>query len=389
MGDRLGHERLLTIRAVVVRGHPRVGAGIPAFARARRQAVLMRRHRDVLLPPMGVIQIDIGSGIGRYCPSRLVIRALYERRPLRQPCGQSRRTSEESDLGAADQHAALLQPQHLAVGVGNTTHVNGVLPVARPLHHRYIAQHQLGERPHLDGRLCGAARAALLDRTVSQRHHRLIGIVAFYGQRRTCRAVLQVRRPGVAAQVDGDLRSELLIPRVDAHVLRPVLRQQDRAFPRLAGEDIVHRLLNAVELLHAHQQHVARVAAFAHAVGVRVLVLQHLHLRQLRRAHLLQYGVFPACCILAVERVSLRQQLARRQPGSLNADRLERTVLQLRLAVLDHGQLIDGDVVAFDDQRARAGRLILAQVEDPCRANLPTAVFQCELTCHRVVAPQR
>ena len=355
LGDRLGHERLITIRAVVVRVHVLVGAGISAFALARRQCVAVRHHRDVLLRKIGVIQVDIGIGIGRYRPTLLVISALHERRPLRQPGGQSQGITEESDLGAADQHTALLQPQHLAAG--STIHINGVLHPAAvvALHHRYIAQHQLGVRPYHDGRLCGVARAALLDRAVLHRHHRLIGVAASDGQHRVRRAVRQVRRPGVAAQVNGDLRGERLIFRVDGHVLRPVLRQQDRAFPRLAGQDVVHRILNAVELLHSHQQHVALVAAFAHAVFIRMRMGQHLHVLQLGLAHLLQYGV-RAVPVLAVERIPLRQQRTHRHlcgGRAVNGDFPERAVRQLRLAVVINHQRPNCHIVIRYSQRTR------------------------------------
>ena len=364
LGDRLGHERLITIRAVVVRVHVLVGAGISAFALARRQCVAVRHHRDVLLRKIGVIQVDIGIGIGRYRPTLLVISALHERRPLRQPGGQSQGITEESDLGAADQHTALLQPQHLAAG--STIHINGVLHPAAvvALHHRYIAQHQLGVRPYHDGRLCGVARAALLDRAVLHRHHRLIGVAASDGQHRVRRAVRQVRRPGVAAQVNGDLRGERLIFRVDGHVLRPVLRQQDRAFPRLAGQDVVHRILNAVELLHSHQQHVALVAAFAHAVFIRMRMGQHLHVLQLGLAHLLQYGVFPACCILAVERVPLRQQRTHRHlrgGRAVNGDFPKRAVRQLRLAVVINHQRPNCHIVIRYSQRTRRIKVHVAE----------------------------
>ena len=371
MGDRLGHERLITIRAVVVRVHVLVGAGVSAFALARRQCVAVRHHRDVLLRKIGVIQVDIGIGIGRYRPTLLVISALHERRPLRQPGGQSQGITEESDLGAADQHTALLQPQHLAAG--STIHINGVLHPAAvvALHHRYIAQHQLGVRPYHDGRLCGVARSALLDRTVLHRHHRLIGVAASDGQHRVRRAVRQVRRPGVAAQVNGDLRGERLIFRVDGHVLRPVLRQQDRAFPRLAGQDVVHRILNAVELLHAHQQHVALVAAFAHAVFIRMRMGQHLHVLQLGLAHLLQYGV-RAVLVLAVERVPLRQQRTYCQVGAvfcIDFDLLERTVLQLGAVAIVNDQAIHRHIIVGDTQRTgrRRRSAVLAQIHIPQR----------------------
>ena len=185
-------------------------------------------------------------------------------------------------------------------------------------------------------------------------HKRTASSAALTGdeQHRACRAVRQVRRPGVAAQVDGDLR----VLRVDAHVLRPVLRQQDRAFPRLAGQDVVHRILNAVELLHAHQQHVARVAAFAHAVFIRMRMGQHLHVLQLGLAHLLQYGVFPACCILAVERVPLRQQRTHRHlrgGRAVNGDFPERAVRQLRLAVVINHQHPNCHIVIRYSQRTR------------------------------------
>ena len=384
LGDRLGHERLITIRAVVVRVHVLVGAGVSAFARAFHQRVLMRRHNDVVWAITGVtgIQVDIlNRGIGRRRPRALVIRALYERRSLRQPCTQRIVVRARE---TADQHIAHRHLQRLVAVVA--AHIDGVLAAASSPHHRYyryvLAQYQRTMGLRLDGRRGGVARAALLDRAVLQRHHRLMHIrtassAALTGdeQHRACRAVRQVRRPGVAAQVDGDLR----VLRVDAHVLRPVLRQQDRAFLRLALEDGVHRRLNAAELLRAVQQHVALVAAFAHAVGVLVRVRQHLHVRQLGRAHLLQYGVFPACCILAVERVPLRQQRTHRHlrgGRAVNGDFPERAVRQLRLAVVINHQRPNCHIVIRYSQRTRrlkphvaeAHLGYIALAHDRCRA---------------------
>ena len=356
---RHGHERLLAVWAVV-RGHARVGAGIPARALTFHQRVLMRRHHQVIPAQIRVVQVGILRrvfGCRRF--GVLIVIALDKRSPLRQPVGQrDRRGVRIESPDTADQYIALRQQQRvLAVAF---TYIDSGAVVQRAgepvYHHHVLAQHQLTVGLRLDGRAGAAAFAALHDRAVSQRHHRLIEVMAVHGQRCVFLAVRHIRRPGVAAQVDGDLRGERLIARVDGHVLRPVLRQQDRAFPRLAGQDMVHRLLNAVELLHAHQQHVARVAASAHAVGVRVLVLQHLHVLQLGRAHLLQYGVFPACCILAVERVSLRQQRARRQLGAvlcIDFDLLERTMLQLRLADGVNAQNIHRHVIVRDLQRTR------------------------------------
>ena len=359
---RLGHERLLALVAVVacLLTHIRVGAGVSAFARAFHQRVLMRRHNDVLFADIGVtvIQVDILNGIiGRRRPRALIILALYERRSLRQPCTQ--RTAVRA-RETADQHIAHRHLQRLVAVVA--AHIDGVLAAASSPHHRYyryvLAQHQRTMGLRLDGRRGGVARAALLDRAVLHRHHRLMLVrtassAALTGdeQHRACLAVLQVRRPGVAAQVDGDLR----VLRVDAHVLRPVLRQQDRAFPRLAGQDVVHRILNAVELLHAHQQHVALVAAFAHAVGVLVRVRQHLHVLQLGRAHLLQYGV-RAVPVLAVERVPLRQQRTHRHlrgGRAVNGDFPERAVRQLRLAVVINHQRPNCHIVIRYSQRTR------------------------------------
>ena len=200
-------------------------------------------------------------------------------------------------------------------------------------------------------------------------HKRTASSAALTGdeQHRACRAVRQVRRPGVAAQVDGDLR----VLRVDAHVLRPVLRQQDRAFPRLAGQDVVHRILNAVELLHAHQQHVARVAAFAHAVFIRMRMGQHLHVLQLGLAHLLQYGV-RAVPVLAVERIPLRQQRTYCQVGAvfcIDFDLLERTVLQLGAVAIVNDQAIHRHIIVGDTQRTgrRRRSAVLAQIHIPQR----------------------
>ena len=192
-------------------------------------------------------------------------------------------------------------------------------------------------------------------------HKRTASSAALTGdeQHRACRAVRQVRRPGVAAQVDGDLR----VLRVDAHVLRPVLRQQDRAFPRLAGQDVVHRILNAVELLHAHQQHVARVAAFAHAVFIRMRMGQHLHVLQLGLAHLLQYGV-RAVPVLAVERIPLRQQRTHRHlrgGRAVNGDFPERAVRQLRLAVVINHQRPNCHIVIRYSQRTRRIKVHVAE----------------------------
>ena len=196
-------------------------------------------------------------------------------------------------------------------------------------------------------------------------HKRTASSAALTGdeQHRACRAVRQVRRPGVAAQVDGDLR----VLRVDAHVLRPVLRQQDRAFPRLAGQDVVHRILNAVELLHAHQQHVARVAAFAHAVFIRMRMGQHLHVLQLGRAHLLQYGV-RAVPVLAVERIPLRQQRTHRHlcgGRAVNGDFPERAVRQLRLAVVINHQRPNCHIVIRYSQRTRRLKPHVAEAHLP------------------------
>ena len=368
LGDRLGHERLITIRAVVVRVHVLVGAGVSAFARAFHQRVLMRRHNDVVWAIAGipVIQVDILDGsIGRRRPGVLVIRALYERRSLRQPCTQRIVVRARE---TADQHIAHRHLQRLVAVVA--AHIHGVLAAASSPHHRYhryvLAQHQRTMGLRLDGRRGGVARAALLDRAVLQRHHRLMhkrtaSAAALTGdeQHRACLAVPQVRRPGVAAQVDGDLR----VLRVDAHVLRPVLRQQDRAFPRPALEDSVHRILNAVELLHAHQQHVARVAAFAHAVGVLVRVRQHLHVLQLGLAHLLQYGV-RAVPVLAVERIPLRQQRTHRHLcGSriVIGDPSERAVRQLRLAVVINHQRPNCHIVIRYSQRTRRIKVHVAE----------------------------
>ena len=383
---RLGHERLLALVAVVacLLTHIRVGAGVSAFARALHQRVLMRRHNDVVWAIAGipVIQVDILDGsIGRRRPGVLVIRALYERRSLRQPCTQ--RTAVRA-RETADQHTAHRHLQRLVAVVA--AHIDGVLAAASSPHHRYhryvLAQYQRTMGLRLDGRRGGVARAALLDRAVLQRHHRLMHIrtassAALTGdeQHRACLAVLQVRRPGVAAQVDGDLR----VLRVDAHVLRPVLRQQDRAFPRLALEDSVHRRLNAAELLRAVQQHVALVAAIAHAVFIRMRMGQHLHVLQLGLAHLLQYGVFPACCILAVERVPLRQQRTHRHlrgGRAVNGDFPERAVRQLRLAVVINHQRPNCHIVIRYSQRTRRIKVHVAEAHlgyialahDRCRA---------------------
>ena len=337
-----------------------MGAGVSAFARAFHQRVLMRRHNDIVWAITGAtgIHVDIRNrGIGRRRPRALVIRALYERRSLRQPCTQRIVVRARE---TADQHIAHRHLQRLVAVVA--AHIHGVLAAASSPHHRYhryvLAQHQRTMGLRLDGRRGGVARAALLDRAVLQRHHRLMhkrtaSAAALTGdeQHRACLAVPQVRRPGVAAQVDGDLR----VLRVDAHVLRPVLRQQDRAFPRPALEDSVHRILNAVELLHAHQQHVARVAAFAHAVGVLVRVRQHLHVLQLGLAHLLQYGV-RAVPVLAVERIPLRQQRTHRHLcGSriVIGDPSERAVRQLRLAVVINHQRPNCHIVIRYSQRTR------------------------------------
>ena len=357
---RLGHERLITIRAVVVRVHVLVGAGVSAFARAFHQRVLMRRHNDVVWAITGAtgIHVDIRNrGIGRRRPGALVIRALYERRSLRQPCTQRIVVRARE---TADQHIAHRHLQRLVAVVA--AHIHGVLAAASSPHHRYhryvLAQHQRTMGLRLDGRRGGVARAALLDRAVLHRHHRLMHIrtasaAALTGdeQHRACLAVRQVRRPGVAAQVDGDLR----VLRVDAHVLRPVLRQQDRAFLRLALEDGVHRRLNAAELLRAVQQHVALVAAIAHAVFIRMRMGQHLHVLQLGRAHLLQYGV-RAVPVLAVERIPLRQQRTHRHlrgGRAVNGDFPERAVRQLRLAVVINHQRPNCHIVAHDTQRTR------------------------------------
>ena len=372
LGDRLGHERLITIRAVVVRVHVRVGAGVSAFARAFHQRVLMRRHNDVVWAIAGipVIQVDILDGsIGRRHPRALVIRALYERRSLRQPYTQ--RTAVRA-RETADQHIAHRHLQRLVAVVA--AHIHGVLAAASSPHHRYyryvLAQYQRTMGLRLDGRRGGVARAALLDRAVLQRHHRLMLVrtassAALTGdeQHRACLAVRQVRRPGVAAQVDGDLR----VLRVDAHVLRPVLRQQDRAFPHLAGQNVVHRILNAVELLHAHQQHVARVAAFAHAVFIRMRMGQHLHVLQLGLAHLLQYGV-RAVLVLAVERIPLRQQRTHRHlcgGRAVNGDFPERAVRQLRLAVVINHQRPNCHIVIRYSQRTRRIKPHVAEAHLP------------------------
>ena len=375
---RLGHERLLALVAVVacLLTHIRVGAGVSAFARAFHQRVLMRRHNDVVWAITGAtgIHVDIRNrGIGRRRPRALVIRALYERRSLRQPCTQRIVVRARE---TADQHIAHRHLQRLVAVVA--AHIHGVLAAASSPHHRYyryvLAQYQRTMGLRLDGRRGGVARAALLDRAVLQRHHRLMLVrtassAALTGdeQHRACLAVRQVRRPGVAAQVDGDLR----VLRVDAHVLRPVLRQQDRAFPRLALEDSVHRRLNAAELLRAVQQHVALVAAFAHAVGVLVRVRQHLHVLQLGRAHLLQYGV-RAVPVLAVERVPLRQQRTYCQVGAvfcIDFDLLERTVLQLGAVVIVNDQAIHRHIIVGDTQRTgrRRRSAVLAQIHIPQR----------------------
>ena len=339
----------------------------------------MRRHNDVLFADIGVtvIQVDILNGIiGRRRPRALAIRALYERRSLRQPCAQGTIPTPHK---TADQHIAHRHLQRLVAEV--VSHIHGVLlrAAAVALHHRYIlAQHQRAVRLRLDGRRGGVARAALLDRAVLHRHHRLIGVAASDGQHRVRRAVRQVRRPGVAAQVNGDLRGERLIFRVDGHVLRPVLRQQDRAFPRLAGQDSVHRILNAVELLHAHQQHVALVAAIAHAVFIRMRMGQHLHVLQLGLAHLLQYGV-RAVPVLAVERIPLRQQRTHRHlrgGRAVNGDFPERAVRQLRLAVVINHQRPNCHIVIRYSQRTRrlkphvaeAHLGYIALAHDRCRA---------------------
>ena len=376
LGDRLGHERLITIRAVVVRVHVLVGAGVPAVALASRQAMLMRRHNDVLFADIGVtvIQVDILNGIiGRRRPRALAIRALYERRSLRQPCTQRIVVRARE---TADQHIAHRHLQRLVAVVA--AHIHGVLAAASSPHHRYyryvLAQYQRTMGLRLDGRRGGVARAALLDRAVLQRHHRLMLVrtassAALTGdeQHRACLAVRQVRRPGVAAQVDGDLR----VLRVDAHVLRPVLRQQDRARRCLAGQDSVHRRLNGAELLRAVQQHVALVAAFAHAVGVLVRVRQHLHVLQLGLAHLLQYGV-RAVLVLAVERVPLRQQRTYCQVGAvfcIDFDLLERTVLQLGAVAIVNDQAIHRHIIVGDTQRTgrRRRSAVLAQIHIPQR----------------------
>ena len=357
---RLGHERLLALVAVVacLLTHIRVGAGVSAFARALHQRVLMRRHNDVVWAIAGipVIQVDILDGsIGRRRPGVLVIRALYERRSLRQPYTQRIVVRARE---TADQHIAQRHLQRLVAVVA--AHIHGVLAAASSPHHRYhryvLAQHQRTMGLRLDGRRGGVARAALLDRAVLQRHHRLMLVrtassAALTGdeQHRACLAVPQVRRPGVAAQVDGDLR----VLRVDAHVLHPVLRQQDRAFPRLALEDGVHRRLNGVELLRAVQQHVALVAAIAHAVFIRMRMGQHLHVLQLGRAHLLQYGV-RAVPVLAVERIPLRQQRTYCQVGAvfcIDFDLLERTVLQLGAVAIVNDQAIHRHIIVGDTQR--------------------------------------
>ena len=196
-------------------------------------------------------------------------------------------------------------------------------------------------------------------------HKRTASSAALTGdeQHRACRAVRQVRRPGVAAQVDGDLR----VLRVDAHVLRPVLRQQDRARRCLAGQDVVHRILNAVELLHAHQQHVALVAAFAHAVFIRMRMGQHLHVLQLGLAHLLQYGV-RAVPVLAVERIPLRQQRTHRHlcgGRAVNGDFPERAVRQLRLAVVINHQRPNCHIVIRYSQRTRRLKPHVAEAHLP------------------------
>ena len=371
---RLGHERLLALVAVVacLLTHIRVGAGVSAFARALHQRVLMRRHNDVVWAIAGipVIQVDILDGsIGRRRPGVLVIRALYERRSLRQPCTQRIVVRARE---TADQHIAHRHLQRLVAVVA--AHIHGVLAAASSPHHRYhryvLAQHQRTMELRLDGRRGGVARAALLDRAVLQRHHRLMLVrtassAALTGdeQHRACRAVRQVRRPGVAAQVDGDLR----VLRVDAHVLRPVLRQQDRAFLRLALEDGVHRRLNGAELLRAVQQHVALVAAFAHAVGVLVRVRQHLHVLQLGLAHLLQYGV-RAVPVLAVERIPLRQQRTHRHlcgGRAVNGDFPERAVRQLRLAVVINHQRPNCHIVIRYSQRTRRLKPHVAEAHLP------------------------
>ena len=371
---RLGHERLLALVAVVacLLTHIRVGAGVSAFARALHQRVLMRRHNDVVWAIAGipVIQVDILDGsIGRRRPRALVIRALYERRSLRQPCTQRIVVRARE---TADQHIAHRHLQRLVAVVA--AHIDGVLAAASSPHHRYyryvLAQYQRTMGLRLDGRRGGVARAALLDRAVLQRHHRLMLVrtassAALTGdeQHRACLAVRQVRRPGVAAQVDSDLR----VLRVDAHVLRPVLRQQDRAFLRLALEDSVHRRLNGAELLRAVQQHVALVAAIAHAVGVLVRVRQHLHVLQLGRAHLLQYGV-RAVPVLAVERIPLRQQRTHRHlcgGRAVNGDFPERAVRQLRLAVVINHQRPNCHIVIRYSQRTRRLKPHVAEAHLP------------------------
>ena len=375
---RLGHERLLALVAVVacLLTHIRVGAGVSAFARALHQRVLMRRHNDVVWAITGAtgIHVDIRNrGIGRRRPRALVIRALYERRSLRQPCTQRIVVRARE---TADQHIAHRHLQRLVAVVA--AHIHGVLAAASSPHHRYhryvLAQHQRTMGLRLDGRRGGVARAALLDRAVLHRHHRLMHIrtassAALTGdeQHRACRAVRQVRRPGVAAQVDGDLR----VLRVDAHVLRPVLRQQDRAFLRLALEDSVHRRLNGAELLRAVQQHVALVAAIAHAVFIRMRMGQHLHVLQLGLAHLLQYGV-RAVPVLAVERVPLRQQRTYCQVGAvfcIDFDLLERTVLQLGAVAIVNDQAIHRHIIVGDTQRTgrRRRSAVLAQIHIPQR----------------------
>ena len=173
LGDRLGHERLITIRAVVVRVHVLVGAGVSAFARAFHQRVLMRRHNDVVWAITGAtgIQVDIlNRGIGRRRPRALVIRALYERRSLRQPCTQRIVVRARE---TADQHIAHRHLQRLVAVVA--AHIDGVLAAASSPHHRYyryvLAQYQRTMGLRLDGRRGGVARAALLDRAVLHRHH--------------------------------------------------------------------------------------------------------------------------------------------------------------------------------------------------------------------------
>ena len=171
---RLGHERLLALVAVVacLLTHIRVGAGVSAFARAFHQRVLMRRHNDVLFADIGVtvIQVDILNGIiGRRRPRALAIRALYERRSLRQPCAQGTIPTPHK---TADQHIAHRHLQRLVAEV--VSHIHGVLlrAAAVALHHRYVlAQHQRTMGLRLDGRRGGVARAALLDRAVLHRHH--------------------------------------------------------------------------------------------------------------------------------------------------------------------------------------------------------------------------